>query len=76
MFILKKIWKRWVKIAHVIGVFQSKLILTIFYFLILSPAGIIFTLFKDGLGLKKSPKSKWVLKDKQAQTIEELKEQY
>ena len=76
MPILKKIWSKWKIIAHRIGVFQSRVILTIFYFILLLPVGIIFSLFKDGLNIKSEKKSTWLLKRKQSQTLEEMEEQF
>jgi len=36
----KPFWERWMALAHVIGNFQSRLLLSIFYFLVLSPCGL------------------------------------
>lgn len=37
---LKALWTRWKAIAHVIGDFQARLLLTLFYFLVLGPFAI------------------------------------
>ena len=76
MKILKKAWGKWKVIAHHIGVFQSRLILTLFYFILLLPIGLVFSLFKDALGIKKQYASAWKNKDKQTATMEEMKEQF
>lgn len=76
MHFLKSAWNRWKTIAHHVGVFQSRLILTLFYFILILPIGLIFTLAKDELGLKDRKISTWRKKEKQAETVEELKEQY
>lgn len=73
--LLKTSWEYWKKIAHRIGTFQSRLILTLFYFTILLPVGIVFSLFKDALGIKAKRKSTWIAKVKQVETLEEMKEQ-
>lgn len=39
--ILSKIWAAWKRFAHVIGRFQTAVAVTLFYFLILSPAGLL-----------------------------------
>lgn len=75
MYILKTIWSKWKTIAHHIGIFQSRLILSVFYFSLLMPWGIIFSLFKDELKMKNKKLSTWKTKDKQSATVEELKEQ-
>lgn len=41
----KIIWEKWKKFAHIIGKFNTKLFVTIFYFLIISPVGLLFRLF-------------------------------
>jgi len=51
----KYIWQKWKIIAHAIGRFQTKLLLTIFYFMIISPFGSIMRLFGwDPLNTRKS----------------------
>ena len=42
---LKQIWEGWKRIAHKIGRFQTKLLLTLFYFLIISPVGAVMRAF-------------------------------
>lgn len=41
----KNLWERWKIIAKAIGRFNALVILTIFYFVILSPLGALFRLF-------------------------------
>jgi len=43
--LLSDIWAGWKRIAHVIGRFQTRVLITIFYFLIISPAGLLGRLF-------------------------------
>ena len=52
MSLLKQIWNGWQGIAVHIGNFQSRLLLTAFYFTILMPIGIVIGLFGDTLGVK------------------------
>lgn len=54
-------WERWKVIAHKIGNFQARLILVIFYFVIVPPFALIVKLFKDPLTLNPPQKeSLWV----------------
>lgn len=76
MKILQRIWERWKIIAHHIGVFQSRVILTLFYFILLLPIGIIFGFFKDALGIKAKYATTWRNKEKQSVAMEEMKEQF
>jgi len=42
---LKRIWESWKKIALRIARFQTNLLLTLFYFLVLAPFGLLLRLF-------------------------------
>lgn len=75
MRILKKFWENYKSIAHKIGIFQSKVILTVFYFL-LTPFGLFFSFFKDELQMKTPLKSSWINKDKQSESLSDLSNQY
>lgn len=50
---IKNIFERWKRLAHRIGEFQSRFILSVFYFLFLALFAIPFKLFSDPLQLKK-----------------------
>lgn len=52
---LKRAWQAWKELAHKIGNFQARVLLTIFY-LILFPFGLATRLFKDSLRIKQPPK--------------------
>jgi hypothetical protein len=50
---LKAVWEWWKPIAHTIGVFQTKVILTVLYFVLLGPFSPLFFV-KDALGLRRT----------------------
>ena len=50
---LRKLWNRWLPLAHKIGNFQSRILLTLFYFTIVLPFGVVVTLFADPLHRKR-----------------------
>ena len=75
MQLIRAVWSRWKAIAEKIGLFQSRLILTLFYFVLLLPIGLIFSLFKDELKIKRSTKSNWIPKTKQCETLESVRKQ-
>jgi hypothetical protein len=54
-----RLWERWKSVAHAIGNFQARLLLSIFYFLLLAPFGLGVKLFSDPLGLKKGNLPYW-----------------
>ena len=47
-----RLWERWKVIAHVIGNFQARVLLTAFYFLVAPPFALMVKLFKDPLALR------------------------
>lgn len=57
---IRKIWEGWKKIAKKIGEFNSRLILTVFYFIFITPISIPIKL-KDPLGIK-NKKQGWIPK--------------
>ena len=48
----KRAWRRWTVIAHVIGNFQARVLLSLFYFVIVPPFALIVKLAKDPLRLR------------------------
>ena len=44
-----KIWKKWLKIARIIGNFQLRIIFSVFYILFFAPIGVMFRFFHDPL---------------------------
>lgn len=50
--IFKRLFDRWKVIAHKIGEFQSRLILSVFYYIIFAPFALGLKLFSDPLQLK------------------------
>ena len=51
--VFKAFWERWKKTAHKIGEFQSRFILSAFYYIIFAPFAIGVKLFSDPLQIKK-----------------------
>jgi hypothetical protein len=49
---LRAVWEWWKPIAHTIGVFQTKVILTVLYFVLLGPFWPMFRI-NDALGLRR-----------------------
>ena len=43
--VFKKMWSGWKAFAHKVGRFQTLLLLTLFYFIVLAPLGGLFRLF-------------------------------
>jgi len=56
---LKKLWAAWKRIAHRIGDFQARVLLTLIYAVLVLPFGLAIRLFSDALKIKKRP-AKWI----------------
>lgn len=68
MKLLKIIFSKWLVVAHIIGNFQSQVIMSIFYLVFFMPVGVVYRLFADPLKMKnkafgKSSFQKWVHPD-------------
>ncbi len=55
---LKSLWSAWKRLAHTIGNFQARVILTILYAVVILPFGLAARLFSDPLTIKHRP-TKW-----------------
>ncbi len=54
MAMLKLLWTAWKGVAHKIANFQARLILTLFYFVVVTPFALRVKLFSDPLQLSAS----------------------
>ena len=57
--IFRRAWEGWKKIARKIGDFNARVILTIFYFILLMPFALLVRLFTDPLEIKKKAHKGW-----------------
>ena len=57
--IFRRLWEGWKKIARKIGDFNARFILTIFYFILLSPFALLMKLFTDPLEIKNKEHVGW-----------------
>jgi hypothetical protein len=71
---LKHAQRTWKRVAHVLGNFQARILLTIFYGIIVFPFGIIARLFTDPLRIKRPP-TQWLEHTDEAHDLEWAKRQ-
>lgn len=57
---LKSIWYIWKVIAHKIGDFQARLVLSLFYFIVVTPFALVVKMFSDPLRLGKDGTGAWL----------------
>jgi len=60
MQLLKVLWVRWKAIAHKIATFQSRVLLFVFYFLVMAPFAIGMRLASDPLQLRPNARPDWL----------------
>jgi len=58
--ILKAGWERWKVIAHAIGTFQSRLILSVFYFVVVGPFAVVARAVSDPLRMARGHNPAWL----------------
>jgi hypothetical protein len=57
--VVKRAWQAWKNIAHKVGNFQARILLTLFYAVLVLPFGIVCRLFRDALRIKRPP-AEWL----------------
>ena len=64
---LRRLWSNWLVLARKIGQFQSRIILTLFYFVIVTPFGVGVRLLADPLHVRRrsleGAQSAWVARE-------------
>ena len=50
---LRRLWAGWKRVGRKIGDFQARVLLTLFYFVILAPFAVVIRFKADPLGLKR-----------------------
>jgi hypothetical protein len=63
----KLLWNAWTRLAHRIGNFQARVLLTVLYAVVVLPFGICVRLFADTLRSRERP-TKWL--DRPQQTLD------
>ena len=71
---LTLLWLRWKIVAEKIGGFQTNVLFSILYFLMIVPVGLVVRLSTDYLGLRSFPK--WSDYMKSEKMIKELRSQF
>jgi hypothetical protein len=65
--ILRRLWESWKRVARVIGNFQARVLLTVFYAVLILPFGLAVRLFADPLRVRR-PSERWV--DRESDVID------
>jgi hypothetical protein len=74
---LKELWAAWKRIARKIGDFQARILLTIFYFVLLAPFALIMRRTSDPLAMKTGAQRGWnVRQDASDYSVEAVRKQF
>jgi hypothetical protein len=71
MTILKRIWNTWKKVGAAIGDFIARLVLSILYFTVVLPFGLITRLGRDPLGVNLEGSVQWHKRSTRDHTLED-----
>jgi hypothetical protein len=52
---VKQAWQAWRSVAHSVGNFQARVLLTVFYVVLVFPFGIVVRSFSDSLRIMRRP---------------------
>ncbi len=73
----KKLWRIWEAFSRRMGSYQSRVMLSFFFFVIISPAAIILKIFSDPLKIKKKNLDTfWQTREKTQDDIERARRQF
>ena len=73
---LKGLWQRWSEFSKRMGAFQSRILLSLVFFLLVSPFALAVRVFSDPLGLKPRPEgSYWLPKKEDVADLESYRRQ-
>jgi hypothetical protein len=75
---VKRIWHRWTGFSKRMGSFQSRVMLSIFFFVIVSPAALLIKVLGDPLRIKKKQELEtyWVAKTPSSTGLEDYRKQF
>jgi hypothetical protein len=75
--ILKLAWQKWRAFAHILGNFQARVLLTIFYVILVGPIGLLLRWRTDPLQLKPmTGGSYWLVRETRDLTLIDARRQY
>jgi hypothetical protein len=70
-------WSRWRELSQKAADTQARILLTIFYFTVMLPFGVVFGLLKDPLNIKRRPQgSFWVERKPSTATLADARRQF
>lgn len=72
----RRIWDRWRKGTHAIGVVQTRFIMLMLYVVAVVPTGVLMRAFRDPLHLRRQKDGNWVPLEPQKPDLESARRQF
>jgi hypothetical protein len=72
---IRRFWEGWKRVGRVIGNFQARVLLTVFYAVLLLPLGMVIRLFADPLRIRR-PSETWLGRESGAMDINAARRQW
>jgi hypothetical protein len=70
-------WSRWRELSQKAADFQARIVLTVFYFTLMLPFGVVFGMLKDPLRIKSRPSgSYWLERKPASETLTDAQRQF
>jgi hypothetical protein len=69
-------WAHWKKIAHAVGVVQTRVLMVIFYFIVVLPVGLVVRLSGDPLHLKAPTGGNWTAHRHEEPSLDSARRQF
>ena len=76
--VLGPVQRGWMKFALVLGHFNTRIILTVLFYLVMTPVGLIMRLFRDPLdrSLKEERNTQWIKRESQPVELARYERQF
>ena len=76
MSLLRTLWQKWLKIAHMLGNVQIVIALTLVYWLMLAPMAVVLKLVSDPLTLRRPQQPEWTQRRSSPRTLDGMRKQF
>jgi hypothetical protein len=73
---IRAAWTHWKKVAHAVGVVQTRVLMVLFYFIAVLPLGLIMRLAGDPLHLKPPAGGNWTAHRHEAPSLDSARRQF
>lgn len=74
--VIRRLWSAWSAFGKKIGRFQTRLLLSAFYFVFVLPTAVLLKLSSDPLKIKCLPAGNWTQKKFRADNFEQARRQF